>query len=138
MYDFIGDKIKGLAKAIFIVEAIGAITTGVILLFNGILWGLLILFLGPIVAWVSSWLIYGFGQLIDNSDILVAFSGKQLDQNENKTDFKDIANKKISQSIKKFRSSQSNTSTNIKRCPYCGERVTSKVCAVCERENNLF
>ena len=66
MYDNIGGKIKGLAKATFIVEAIAAVITGIVL------WckteeGLcaLILFCGPIVAWISSWLLYGFGESID-------------------------------------------------------------------------
>lgn len=143
MYDFIGDKIKGLAKAIFFVEAIAAIITGIALLLNEEpLIGILILVLGPIVAWVSSWLLYGFGQLIDNSDTLVTLIGKQLDQTENnsksKTNSQNIAEEKVLQSIKNFRSASSNTSATIKRCPHCGERVNSKVCDVCGRENNLF
>lgn len=143
MYENIGGKIKGLAQSIFIIETIGAIVTGIILLLlNRIFLGLLVLFSGPIIAWVSSWLMYGFGQLIDNSDMLVTFLGKQLDQNESKNDsdknFKDIANEKTSQSMKTFRTSQSNISTNIKRCPLCGEKVTSKTCNFCGSENNLF
>ena len=66
MYDNIGEKIKGLAKATAIVEAIAAIIVGIVL------WGkteegwcALILFCGPIVAWVSSWVLYGFGEIID-------------------------------------------------------------------------
>jgi hypothetical protein len=35
-----------------------------------ILYGLLVMVVGPIIAWVSSWLLYGFGELIDKaSDI---------------------------------------------------------------------
>ena len=65
MYDNIGGKIKGLAKGTFIVETIAAIIGGIVLLvdeFIGL--GLLTLFCGPVVAWVSSWLLYGFGELI--------------------------------------------------------------------------
>ena len=68
MYDNIGEKIKGLAKAAFIVEAIMAAIVGIALLASDedlILTGLLVLLVGPIVAWVSSWLLYGFGELID-------------------------------------------------------------------------
>ena len=68
MYDNIGKKIKVLAKAVFIVEAICAIIGGIITLITDedlILFGILLLFLGPLVAWVSSWLLYGFGELID-------------------------------------------------------------------------
>ena len=68
MYDNIGKKIKSLAKWTFIVEAIAAIITGISLLVADedlILAGLLTFFCGPIVAWVSSWLLYGFGEIID-------------------------------------------------------------------------
>lgn len=68
MYDNIGGKIKGLAKAVFIVEAIAAVITGIGLIASDedlIPIGLLVLFGGPIVAWVSSWVLYGFGEIID-------------------------------------------------------------------------
>lgn len=66
MYDNIGGKIKGLAKATFIVEAIASVITGIVLwIVTEELWCALILFCGPIVAWVSSWLLYGFGEIID-------------------------------------------------------------------------
>ena len=68
MYDNIGGKIKGLAKAVFIVEAVAAVITGIALIANSrylIPYGLLVMLLGPIVAYISSWLLYGFGELID-------------------------------------------------------------------------
>ena len=75
MYKNIGKKIKGLAKATFIVEAISAVITGMIL---GIVWyswgeyegafvALGIMVGGPIIAWVSTWILYGFGELIDKT-----------------------------------------------------------------------
>ncbi|MBQ7089981.1 MAG: hypothetical protein IJN82_02580 [Clostridia bacterium] len=70
MYSDIGSKIKGLAKACFIVEAIGCII-GAIAIFSTdavdefAIVGILLLILGPLAAWVSSWLIYGFGELIE-------------------------------------------------------------------------
>ena len=70
MYGNIGGKIKGLAKAFFIVEAIVAVIAGIALMAsdeNLIFFGVLSLILGPVVAWVSSWLLYGFGELIDNT-----------------------------------------------------------------------
>ena len=72
MYDNIGSKIKGLAKAIFVFETICAVITGIALCSSNeeelIFIGLLIVIpLGPLVAWVSSWLLYGFGELIDNT-----------------------------------------------------------------------
>jgi len=70
MYDNIGGKIKGLAKASFIVVAIAEAITGIALMATDgdlILYGFLVMVVGPIVAWVSSWLLYGFGELIDKA-----------------------------------------------------------------------
>ena len=70
LYDNIGSKIKNLAKWIFIVEAIGAIITGLVLMFTDndfILYGFLALVCGPIVAWVGSWILYAFGELVENT-----------------------------------------------------------------------
>ena len=70
LYENIGGKIKNWAKWIFIIEAIGAIITGLVLLFTDedlILYGLLTLVCGPIVAWVGSWLLYAFGELVDKT-----------------------------------------------------------------------
>ena len=69
LYDNIGEKIKRLAKWTFIVEAVSAVITGFVLLFDGddsFWWGLLLIFCGPVVAWVSSWLLYAFGDIVDN------------------------------------------------------------------------
>ena len=68
MYDKIGGKIKGLAKAMFIVVTIPAVIVGIAILAiyeELMLYGLLILILGPIIAWVSSFALYGFGELIE-------------------------------------------------------------------------
>ena len=56
LYENIGGKIKNWAKWIFIIEAIGAIITGLVLLCTDedlILYGLLTAICGPFVAWVS-------------------------------------------------------------------------------------
>ena len=66
MYDNIGGKIKGLARAIFFIEAIGSIITGIAL---GVEYEFcfIICLIGPLVAWISSWLLYGFGELVDKA-----------------------------------------------------------------------
>ena len=69
LYENIGSKIKNWAKWIFIVEAIGAIITGVVLMATDeglIVYGLLTLVCGPIIAWVGSWILYAFGQLVED------------------------------------------------------------------------
>ena len=70
LYVDIGSKIKGLAKWSFIVEAVAAIIAGFVMMVSDedmILFGLLTMVLGSIVAWVASWLLYGFGELVDKT-----------------------------------------------------------------------
>ena len=67
MYDNIGKKIKGLAMTIFIIEAIAAVIAGIFYIAANeyMLLGLLTMAGGFLVAWISSWFLYGFGELID-------------------------------------------------------------------------
>ena len=72
-YDNIGKKIKGAAEFIFVLEAIATMIGGIVLMILEFPFlGILVMVLGPILAWVSSWLMYGFGQLIENSDIIAS------------------------------------------------------------------
>ena len=69
LYENIGGKIKNWAKWIFIVEAIGAIITGLVLLCTDedlILYGLITLVCGPIVAYIGSWILFAFGELVED------------------------------------------------------------------------
>ena len=70
-YSNIGNKIKALAKWTFIVESFGAIIGGIVTL--GVMedesWiGLLIILFGPIIAFVSSWILYAFGHLVQTTE----------------------------------------------------------------------
>ena len=60
----------------------GQVFYGILLIIktdNDIL-GLLWLILGPIISWISSFVLYGFGQLVDNSDKLIAL--KEVPNND--------------------------------------------------------
>lgn len=69
MFDNVGGKIKALVKIIFAIETAVAILVGIFLIFSSFspLPGLLVMTLGPILAWISSWLLYGFGEIIEKS-----------------------------------------------------------------------
>lgn len=70
MYKNIGKKIKGLALGTFIVEAVAAIIIGLLFIIEDedmIPISLLIMVVGPVVAWIFSWVLYGFGELIDKT-----------------------------------------------------------------------
>ena len=67
IYNNIGGKIKSAAGWLFIIESICLIITGVVLAMEDINPGyLLICVFGPIVAWLSSWVLYAFGQLVED------------------------------------------------------------------------
>jgi hypothetical protein len=77
LYDNIGGKIKGWAKWIFIVEAIGAVIAGIALMVDAgdidtlqFVMGIVTVVFGPLVAYVSSWLLYAFGQLVEDIHII--------------------------------------------------------------------
>ena len=73
MYDHIGKKIKTMAKTLasigivvsFILGAAAASTR------DNYTTGLLIALLGGLGSWIGNFLLYGYGQLIDNSDRMV-------------------------------------------------------------------
>ena len=68
LYTDIGAKIKNWAKWIFIVESIAAIITGIALMFeDAVFIGFIVLICGPLVAWVSSWILYAFGEFVEDT-----------------------------------------------------------------------
>jgi hypothetical protein len=96
MYDNIGGKIKGLAKAVFIVEAIAAVITGIALMASDedmIPIGLLVMVVGPLVAWASSWLLYGFGELIDKTCDIArnTHGGERKSEAQSKVDYERVS-----------------------------------------------
>ena len=81
MFDNIGQKVKAFAKGVFVTEVIAAIISGIVMICSGedelILWGIITIIAGPLIGWLSSFLIYAFGQLVENSDILVYYAKLQ-------------------------------------------------------------
>lgn len=68
LFSNIGHKIKNLAKVITWVGIIFSVLFGLITLAAG---GIIIMIVGPLISWISSFTLYGFGQLIENSDKIV-------------------------------------------------------------------
>ena len=80
-YANVGEKLKICAIWTFIVEAIASMIAGIAVLADSYgdtetLIGLGLIFVGPLVAFVSSWVLYAFGQLVsDNHKLVVAQTG---------------------------------------------------------------
>ncbi|MBE6776652.1 MAG: hypothetical protein E7542_00860 [Ruminococcaceae bacterium] len=78
MYNNISGKIKSLAKFLFGLFAMLGIASGLVLLFIGltesvndfIISGIITIIVVPIIAWISTWLLYGFGELIEKTCII--------------------------------------------------------------------
>ena len=75
MFENIGGKIKALAQVVCWIGIIASVICGIIMMtigeagFN--LVGFLIMILGSLFSWIGSFMTYGFGQLIENTDTLV-------------------------------------------------------------------
>ena len=70
MYKEIGKKIKALAQFIFWFQAICMLLCGIALIAineRTAIIGVLVLVLGPVMAWLSMFLLYGYGELVDKT-----------------------------------------------------------------------
>lgn len=132
MYEGIGGKIKSFAKVVFIIEALGAIITGLILMFTDddlALYGLITFILGPIAAWVSTWLLYAFGELVE----------KTADNEQNtseilklmKKDGQNAAKPIITTPKATFSRARPTESVHKWRCEGCGKMRTQTPCEHC-------
>lgn len=73
MFNNIGGKIKALASLFTWIGIIISLVIGLLFIFadsNGVVIGILIIVIGSLLSWISSWLLYGFGDLIENSSII--------------------------------------------------------------------
>ena len=88
MFDNIGRKIMGLAKIICWIGIIASVFSGFLMIAVGVvemeeillIWGFIMVVAGPIASWISSFLLYGFGQLVENTRILVEYGKFSYDK----------------------------------------------------------
>ena len=130
MYDNIGRKIKGLAKAIFIAQGISMAITGIVLMCideDLILYGVLTLILGPVLAWISSWLLYGFGELIDKVSNIERNTHDEVNETAPSLRAKDETAEPMPKE------------TVIKKCDFCGkENVNGAHCKIVDNLGTRF
>ncbi len=85
MFENIGGKIKTLAKVLMWIGIIGFVIYGIVMISEEqVLLGFLIIAIGGLSSWVSSFVLYGFGQLVENSDKLVCNNGYSVKNATNK------------------------------------------------------
>lgn len=113
MFKRIGAKIKTLAEVMCWVGIIACIITGIVFMtpdVHLILAGILIAVVGSLLSWIGSFVLYGFGQLVENSDIIA-----------NRNSHNDVDSIDSSDSLPHF-SSNNMRSVKIKtgKCEMCG------------------
>ena len=109
MFDWIGAKIKGYAKLVCWVGIIGSVILGFVVGNQMPLVGFLVAVVGALLSWVGSFMLYGFGELVDTV--------MHINDTLNRTD--GIGQKK--------------ELSNIWYCPSCGQQNTnnSSQCKSC-------
>ena len=92
MFNNIGGKIKGYAEFTTWIGIVISVVVGAIILFtSSLVVGLVIALVGSLISWISSIFLYGFGQLVENSDIIV---------NTLAPNYRDVEGKKLEQITK--------------------------------------
>ncbi|MBR1625232.1 MAG: hypothetical protein IJ676_05780 [Clostridia bacterium] len=138
MFKDIGKKIKVVAKVCTWIGIIGGAICGIVLLaLDIIIAGIIVLIVAPIISWLSMFTLYGFGQLIDNSDIIVNLLSQPAQQIEQENVKKKIKDSSIeddeyiniacpqchnSLSYHKYEFFQVDTLV----CPYCSNEIQTK------------
>lgn len=77
MFKNIGGKIKAWARAICICGIVLCVLYGFVLVANkAVFSGLSFMLYGSLISWLSCFVLYGFGQLIENSEISIDMTKK--------------------------------------------------------------
>ena len=129
MFDNIAEKIKSLAVVVFVLSCISGVI-GFIASFNASpILGLAIILAAPIVGYTSALLIYGFGELIENTQYSYFLAKKQLPAS-NKETFSLSKNKTPTQ---KTTVNTSAITTEPWYCEKCGTKMpgANKACLSC-------
>lgn len=69
MFANVGGKIKAVAQVVTWIGIIGSVIGGIALISTNFIAGLLTAGVGSLLSWVSALALYGFGELVENSDI---------------------------------------------------------------------
>ena len=154
MFNNIGSKIKGLAYVICVLGIVLSVIYGIAMMVNeAYLAGILTIVLGALLSWLGSFGTYGLGQLIENSDMLVAaLSNKGISSadgasmlhraevatEESKPTWQCACGAKNPTTVNyclSCRRSRTEAVTTIK-CPFCGanNKNTNDKCFVCGKE----
>ncbi|MBR3943293.1 MAG: hypothetical protein IKJ55_08030 [Clostridia bacterium] len=122
MFDNIGEKIKSWAFSICVVGIIFSVVEGVLMIIDKeIALGVLTALVGALASWIGSFVLYGFGQLVENSDIIASsVSASRENIKPNKDTF---LHRKSEKTTKKQEVNDDEKFTEGV-CPSCGEALS--------------
>ena len=135
MFNNIGEKIKALAVIICWIGIILSVICGLAIMViakgasDSFFVALLIIAFGSLGSWIGSFFMYGLGQLIENSDVLVENTNILIVQNEKKANGTHPSHSNISPAF------ESNT-IHKWRCPKCENVIDETVCPYCGNHSN--
>ncbi len=125
MFDNIGSKIKTLAQVVCWIGIIASFIIGLILMGQddgAVFIGLLVLIFGSLFSWIGSFITYGFGQLIENSDILVKQGNKTPSTPNNAN-----TNNTYTTPVQRIKHQW--------MCDGCGNMISENICPICGKGN---
>lgn len=128
MFDNIGSKIKDLALIVCWLGITISVISGLAIILSNeetVFVGLLIVLLGSAGSWIGSLVVYGFGQLIENSDTLVEISKHSISNTPKESSVFPSSNTDITDNVSKG---------NDIHCPHCDRKITvpeGTICANC-------
>lgn len=71
MFNNIGVKIRTLAEVICLIGIIISVIVGLVMMEDSVSGGLAIIVVGALGSWIGSFLLFGFGTLVANSELIV-------------------------------------------------------------------
>lgn len=128
MFDNIGGKIKGLASFICWVGIIACVIIGIVMIVSAtsgyrtdsemVFLGIVTMIVGSLLSWVGSFVLYGFGELVENSAELVYMKDQEMMAAKRKEEAEKGNKNPAMHSGTSSRVSYSNFWT----CPRCGKQ----------------
>lgn len=140
MFENIGRKIMVLAQVLAWIGIVISIIVGLFLISSNkeelVGTGVAVLFLGSLGSWIGSFLLYGFGRLIDNSEELVFLTEKLLMQNtkpRNKRNINDNSVVGDAETVSVSSDAATENDRIYKRtfCEKCGSKLNDYTCPAC-------
>ena len=137
MFENIGDKIKIIAKIVFLIGTISSLVLGVRTLIElEAFIGVLYIFFGIFLSWISACLTYAFGELLEK----VCSINKKMDSivSTRGCDNKTLSNSnKINTNMAVNEEKPIENSNKVMvvehkwRCSNCGEMISEDICPFC-------